>query len=99
MNFLTLLPVLLPMIKPVLKNIVGNSGAKQLVDLLDLPETQSALSSLASNVQFQNSNDRIIELLINKLPGIPMAESERLEDLENKVENIAEQLLKLLKDK
>ena len=99
MNFLTLLPVLLPIIKPVLKNIVGNSGAKQLVDLLDLPETQSALSGLASSVQFQNSNDRIIELLINKLPGTPMAESDRLESLEIKVENLAEQVVKLLKDK
>lgn len=99
LNFLTLLPVILPLVKPVLKNIVGDSGAKQLVDLLDSPEINSALGAVASNVQFRSDNDRIIELLINKLPGSPISDSEKLESLEIKVENLAEQVLKLMKDK
>lgn len=99
LNFLTLLPVILPLIKPVLKNIVGDSGAKQLVDLLDSPEINSAIGSIASNVQFRSGNDRIIELLINKIPGSPLADSEKLEKMQIEIDNLKDMVLNLINSK
>ena len=68
MNYLSLLPAIIP----ILRKIVGNSGHKQLVDMLDsnMPAIQSILGFVTENVQLKSSsnNDQIIALLLNKIP-------------------------------
>lgn len=97
MNIIPFIPLMIP----VLRAIVGNSGHKQLVDMLDdnMPAIQSLAGIVSEKVQLKNNNDRIIELLINKLPGSPMADSEKLEKMQIEIDNLKDMVLNIINSK
>lgn len=112
MSYLSLLPKILPLAIPVLEKIVGNSGHKQLVDMLknNMPLVQGILGTVADNVEIKgmktNNNMQligelmpVIEMLMKKIPDAEnkIDEKDRLEKLEIQMNNVIDELVNLRK--